>query len=91
MQKLIIAILMLGLVSGLFVAVAATPVPDDYISELEWTDTVTVRGGDSLWSIVNKVNNGNYDSRVLIDAVKEVNDIGSIIRPGQTLIVPVVE
>ncbi|MGG1661281.1 cell division suppressor protein YneA [Brevibacillus sp. NRS-1366] len=54
---------------------------------------VTVRSGDSLWSIaVHHKEEAKMDVNELIIAIKKANDLdGVLIYPGQTLIIPVSE
>lgn len=54
-----------------------------------WT-YVTVQPGDSLWSIAVRAGDNRIDPRVLSERIRELNSIqGSVIRPGQSLKVPV--
>lgn len=46
---------------------------------------VTVQGGDSLWSVAQRVNSSD-DPRVVVERLKELNDLGSsVLQPGQVL------
>lgn len=46
---------------------------------------VTVQGGDSLWSVAQRVNSAD-DPRVVVERLKELNDLGSsVLQPGQVL------
>lgn len=46
---------------------------------------VTVQGGDSLWSVAQRVNSVE-DPRVVVERIKELNDLGSsVLQPGQVL------
>lgn len=47
----------------------------------------TVRKGDTLWKIAAE-NRGNTEIRKYIYQIQELNDIGSTIYPGQTLLLP---
>ncbi|MDD4657954.1 MAG: LysM peptidoglycan-binding domain-containing protein [Eubacteriales bacterium] len=49
----------------------------------EWT----VRRGDTLWNIAAE-NRGNTEIRKYIYQIQKLNDIGSTIYPGQTLLLP---
>ena len=51
--------------------------------------TVTVKPGDTLWSIARGVSNGQSDLRILTHRIKELNSLNSArITPGQSLTVP---
>ena len=49
----------------------------------EWT----VQRGDTLWKIASE-NRGNTEIRKYIYQIQQLNDIGSTIYPGQTLLLP---
>ncbi|GEB33737.1 MULTISPECIES: cell division suppressor protein YneA [Brevibacillus] len=50
---------------------------------------VTVRDGDSLWTIAVRHQTETVDVRDLIQDIKEANDLQSnLIYPGQTLLIP---
>lgn len=50
--------------------------------------TVVVASGDTLWSLVETHYNGEEDIRKIIFQVKELNRTGSIIHPGDQLLIP---
>lgn len=51
-------------------------------------ETVTVRPGDTLWSIA-AAHSGGGDVRDEVDAITAANHLaGGSLRPGQTLVVP---
>lgn len=54
------------------------------------TQVVTVLPGESLWSVAQQVN-PTADPRVTIEAIRELNDLGSgaSVRSGSELMVPV--
>lgn len=56
-------------------------------------DSVTVRQGDDLWSIVSRYVNDQEDIRDVIAATRQVNqlDRNARIYPGQTLKIPLAE
>ena len=46
---------------------------------------VVVQGGDSLWSVAQRVS-ASEDPRVVVDRLKDLNDLGSgVLQPGQVL------
>ena len=57
--------------------------------EVEYWEEYTVKYGDTLWTIVPQ--NNNYDVRVIINMVKEHNNIGSDIIVGQIIELPVLK
>ena len=57
----------------------------------ETTIPISVQENDTLWEIALEVNNGSYDNRLLVDKIKEMNNLDSaVIKPGQKLIVPLI-
>jgi hypothetical protein len=48
----------------------------------------TVRPGDTVWSIAERVAGRGEDPRSLVDAIVVENDLGSGLVPGQILSVP---
>ncbi len=48
-----------------------------------------VRAGDTLWSIAEDVAVGGSDIRGIVAEVRDMNGLeASVIRPGQTLVIP---
>lgn len=46
---------------------------------------VTVQGGDSLWSVAQRVNSVE-DPRIVVERLRELNNLGSsVLQPGQVL------
>lgn len=51
-----------------------------------------VMSGQTLWEIANLHSNNSHDTRQVIHIIKELNDdIGSVIYPGQIIVVPLFE
>ena len=48
----------------------------------------TVRSGDTVWSIAERVAGRGEDPRPLVDAIVEENQLGSGLVPGQILSIP---
>ena len=49
-----------------------------------------VRSGDTLWSIAEQVAPADSDVRAVVAEIRGLNDLdSSLIRPGQSLLVPV--
>jgi nucleoid-associated protein YgaU len=82
------ALLGLGLVAG-FAGTAASASGSSQLEEqLVARNSYVVKAGDTLWAIAQREVRGD-DPRPLVDAIADVNDLGSAnIVPGQTLIVP---
>lgn len=56
------------------------------IDDVEWVEYV-VQPGDTLWGIAR--HNNNYDTRVLVDAIKTHNNINEYIIPYTVIEIPV--
>ncbi|WP_050748611.1 cell division suppressor protein YneA [Halothermothrix orenii] len=51
---------------------------------------ITVKSGQTLWSIANKYNSYNEDPRKMVYKIKQINNLDkSIIQPGQQILIPV--
>jgi hypothetical protein len=88
MRTLTISILLISL---LFVGLwnVSRPVVDNCIEEFEWDRTYQVRRGDTLWELAEEINSAKEDPRIIIAAIKKVNDIGSSLKINQKIIIPV--
>jgi len=74
---------------GLTLAFSQRPYVAPPLENLE-TVTVTVHPGDTLWGIASRFSDGNVDIRHVVRTISELNGLeGSIIRPGQGILVPV--
>lgn len=52
--------------------------------------TVTVRSGDTLWSLAREYGPGGVDIRETIDWIQRENGLSTpVLRPGQRIVVPV--
>ena len=59
------------------------------MSAYEHCDTVIVTAGDTLWTIANEYNNGEYDTRVIVNDIITLNELPSAqVHVGQTLDIP---
>jgi hypothetical protein len=64
------------------------PVVDNCIEEFEWNRTYQVRRGDTLWELAEEINSAKEDPRIIIAAIKKVNNIGSSLKINQKIIIP---
>jgi hypothetical protein len=64
------------------------PVVDNYIEEFEWNRTYQVKRGDTLWELAEEINSVKEDPRIIVAAIKKVNNIGSSLRINQIIIIP---
>ena len=49
-----------------------------------------VRAGDTLWDIARELGPEGEDPRAVVHAIQEMNELaGSVIQPGQVLVIPV--
>ena len=83
-----------GLLLGAAVAVIvwglSETAPPAQSAQHEQYAVVTVRPGDTLWSIARRVSEGKSDLRVLTYRIQKLNSLDSaMILPGQSLTVPI--
>jgi len=64
------------------------PVVDNCINDFEWNRTYQVRRGDTLWELAEEIDSAKEDPRIIIAAIKKVNNIGSSLRINQKIIIP---
>lgn len=64
------------------------PVVDNCIEKFEWNRTYQVRRGDTLWELAEEINSAKEDPRIIIAAIKKVNNIGSSLKINQKIIIP---
>lgn len=51
--------------------------------------SVTIKEGDTLWSIVKEYNDKEMDPRKMISEIKKINNLKDVVlRPGQTIKIP---
>jgi len=79
---LVVSLLLVGLWS------ISRPVVDNYIEEFEWNKTYQVRQGDTLWELAEEINSAKEDPRIIISAIKKVNNIESSLKINQKIIIP---
>ena len=82
---LVTAVLVLGFAVFCF----SQPGLDDYIELQDWERVHFVNRGETLWEIACELSDNDYDIRLVVAAIKEVNDIGALLRINQKLILPV--
>jgi nucleoid-associated protein YgaU len=86
-------ILSVFMVTGVLVMVFAAicvfqPGLDDYIELYDWKRVHFVNRGETLWDIASEFSGDEYDTRLVVAAIKEVNGIGAILKINQKLILP---
>jgi len=62
---------------------------DDYIELYDWKRVHLVNKGETLWDIASEFSGDEYDTRLVVAAIKEVNGIDALLRINQKLILPV--
>ena len=87
MRKVMISMLIISLLLVGFWTISR-PVVDNYIEQFEWSRTYHVKQGDTLWQLAEEINSVNEDPRIIIAAIKKVNDIGSSLKINQKIIIP---
>ncbi|SIR56508.1 LysM peptidoglycan-binding domain-containing protein [Halanaerobium kushneri] len=87
MRTIMISILVVSLLLVGFLSVSR-PVVDNYIEEFEWNRTYQVRQGDTLWELAEEINSAKEDPRIIIAAIKKVNNIESSLKINQKIIIP---
>jgi len=87
MRTFTISILLISLMLVGFWNVSR-PVVDNFIEEFEWNRIYQVRRGDTLWKLAEEINSAKEDPRIIIAAIKKVNDIGSSLKINQKIIIP---
>lgn len=51
--------------------------------------SVTIKEGDTLWSIVKEYNDKEMDPRKMISEIKKINNLKDVVlKPGQTIKIP---
>jgi len=61
---------------------------DDYIELHDWERVHFVNRGETLWDIASEFSGDEYDTRLVVAAIKEVNGIDAMLRINQKLILP---
>ncbi|OEG00166.1 hypothetical protein BHF71_06065 [Vulcanibacillus modesticaldus] len=83
-----VLLIVLVIVSLSFVALAKGNEIDD-LKEIKYVP-VTVKKGDSIWSIAKRYYDGESDFRELIYNIRKLNKLDqAIIYPGQVLLIPI--
>lgn len=82
-------LVVLALVTGVALGSWLTPlVGGGGDLRLAGADSVVVQPGDTLWSIAGSLG-GDGDVRVVVDAIQELNELdGTVLTPGQELVLP---
>ncbi|MFW5961880.1 MAG: LysM peptidoglycan-binding domain-containing protein [bacterium] len=85
-SDVLILVFILGLAFIIFDS--ALPDLDGYLQSEIWEREYFVSKGETLWDIAEKIN-GDKDIRLVIAAIKEVNEIDSLLQINQKLILPI--
>ncbi|MFW6016051.1 MAG: LysM peptidoglycan-binding domain-containing protein [bacterium] len=82
LNKLVLIVLLLAIV--LMISIITTN--GSYAVKYK---TIIVKEGDTLWNIVKNKNYYEKDPRILINEIKKVNNLNSVIlQPGQKIKIP---
>jgi len=68
-------------------AILAQTGPDDIIDSYNWNEVYVVKRGDTLWEISEEINS-DLDPRLIVAAIKKVNEIETMIRVNQKIVLP---
>jgi nucleoid-associated protein YgaU len=68
-------------------AILAQTGPDDIIEAHSWNEVYVVKRGDTLWEIAEEIN-FDLDPRLMVAAIKKVNEIDTMIRVNQKIMLP---
>lgn len=72
----------------IFLWFGGQPVVDSYINQYEWDNTYYVERGDTLWDLAENISSVEEDYRIVIAAIKKVNEIDSYLKVNQKIILP---
>jgi len=88
-MKIISVFMVAGVLVMVFGAIFVfQPRLDDYIELYDWKRVHFVNRGETLWDIASEFSGDEYDIRLVVAAIKEVNGIGAMLRINQKLILP---
>ena len=86
MKKLTISAVLMAVLL-LTAAILAQTGPDDIIDSYRWKEVYVVKRGDTLWEIAEEINS-DLDPRLMVAAIKKVNEIETMIRVNQKIVIP---
>ena len=86
MKKLTISAVLMAVLL-LTAAILAQRGPDDIIDSYRWKEVYVVKRGDTLWEIAEEINS-DLDPRLIVTAIKKVNEIETMIRVNQKIVIP---
>ena len=81
-MKMILTIILVAIAITIYITVATKPHNEPK------TTFYTVTKGDTLWQIAAEYKPHGTDIRKYIYNIKQMNEIGANLQPGQTIIVP---
>jgi len=85
-NKLTVASVLMA-VMFLTAAILAQTGPDDIIDSYSWNEVYVIKRGDTLWEIAEEINS-DLDPRLIVAAIKKVNEIETMIRVNQKIMIP---
>ena len=59
-----------------------------YVKSKSWEKEYHIKKGETLWSIAEDIRTNQEDLRLIILAIKEVNEIDSFIKENQKIVLP---
>ena len=90
MKNVVIIFLLIVLILGIFTIAFSSPSREVLLNNPR--KIVTVEKHQTLWEIASSINDGTYNTHVLISVIKKINNLMSAqIQPGQVLEVPVLK
>jgi hypothetical protein len=86
MSKLL-ELVLICLVLVIILSILKQPGLEDFVQLHDWGLVYTVEKGDTLWNIAADIES-EFDIRLVVAAIKEVNKIESLIYEDQRIILP---
>jgi len=87
MSKLMKLMLICLVLVMIVLSILKQPGLNDYVNLHEWEHVYIIEQGDTLWDIAAAIED-DFDTRLVVAAIKEVNNIESLIYEDQKIILP---